>query len=74
MDAVKLNREFSGAWGTPEVVCKLLSGKASEMDENRPEYLKSECWGDVLADTPLQHHMPVGDWRAEVVGGPQGLF
>ncbi|KAI3372506.1 hypothetical protein L3Q82_022982 [Scortum barcoo] len=48
-----------------EVVRKLLSGKApGGVDEIRPEYLKSlDVCGAVLADTPLQHCMEVGDKR-----------
>ncbi|KAI3367252.1 hypothetical protein L3Q82_008304 [Scortum barcoo] len=56
-----------------EVVRKLLGGKAPGVDEIRPEYLKvSGCCGAVLADTPLQHCMEVGDsvpleWQTGVV-------
>ncbi|KAI3375368.1 hypothetical protein L3Q82_021857 [Scortum barcoo] len=57
-----------------EVVRKLLGGKAPGVDEIRPEYLKvSGCCGAVLADTPLQHCMEVGDSTSGVAnwgGGP----
>ncbi|KAI3371992.1 hypothetical protein L3Q82_006861 [Scortum barcoo] len=45
-----------------EVVCKLLGGKAPGVDEIRPGVPQvSGCCGAVLADTPLQHCMEVGD-------------
>ncbi|KAI3368501.1 hypothetical protein L3Q82_025391 [Scortum barcoo] len=77
----------SGGWGlslrwtrpspraeVTEVVRKLLGGKAPGVDEIRPEYLQvSGCCGAVLADTPLQHCMEVGDSASGVAnrgGGP----
>ncbi|KAI3355482.1 hypothetical protein L3Q82_018318 [Scortum barcoo] len=57
-----------------EVVRKLLGGKAPGVDEIRPEYLKSlDVVRAVLADTPLQHCMEVGDSASGVAnrgGGP----
>ncbi|KAI3360630.1 hypothetical protein L3Q82_002294 [Scortum barcoo] len=81
------SNEEAGGWGLSEVDSSITQAEVTEVvwrklrrwqgagvDEIRPEYLQiSGCCGAVLADTPLQHCMEVGDSASGVAnwgGGP----
>lgn len=53
------------------MVKKLLSGSALRVDETCPEFLETLDW--ILVDTPLRHHVDIGDFASglpEWDGGP----
>ena len=73
-EATETGYPISGA-DVAEVVKKLLCGKAPGVDEVRPEFLRAlDVVGlAVLADTPLQHRVDIGDSASGLAdrgGGP----